>query len=81
MNEHAEKYGFDFTTNLNNYTTQILFLYSEYNKAYGRTWAEQVSAPYPNVDLQIVENCGHEMFYFGWTGLYPKALNYFNQLK
>jgi len=81
MNEHADKYGFDFTSNLNSYTTQILFLYSEHNKAYGRGWAEQVSAPYPNVDLQMVENCGHEMFYFGWTELYPKALNYFNQLK
>jgi hypothetical protein len=56
-------------------------MYSEDNRAYGRWWAEQVSAPYPNVDLQMVEDSGHEMFYFGWASLYPKALNYFNQLK
>ncbi len=81
MNEYADKYGFDFTTNLSQYTTEVLFLYSEYNKAYGPNWAEQVSAPYPNVDIQMVKNCGHEMLYFGWSDMYPKALNYFNQLK
>jgi proline iminopeptidase len=31
--------------------------------------------------MQMVKNCGHEMFYFGWSDLYPKALNYLNQLK
>lgn len=81
MNEYADRYGFDFTANLHQYTTEVLFLYSEKNTAYGRSWAEQVSAPYPNVNLQMVANSGHEMFYFGWTDLYPKALNYLKQLK
>jgi proline iminopeptidase len=81
MNEHADKYGFDFTPNLSQYKTKVLFLYSERNTAYGSAWAEQVAAPYPNVDMQMVKNCGHEMFYFGWSDLYPKALNYLNQLK
>jgi proline iminopeptidase len=81
MNEHADRYGFDFTTNLHQYTTEILFLYSEKNSAYGRSWAEQVSSPYPNVNLQMVLGSGHEMFFFGWTDLYPRALNYFNQLR
>jgi proline iminopeptidase len=81
MNEHADKYGFDFTGNLDNYDTKVLFLYSERNTAYGESWAEQVSAPYPSVDLQMVKNSGHEMLYFGWSDMYPKALNYFNQLK
>lgn len=79
--DNAEHNGFDFTKNLHKYTTEVLFLYSENNRAYGRTWAEQVAAPYPDADIQMVENCGHEMFYFGWSSLYPKALNYFNQLK
>lgn len=78
---NAEKYDFDFTTDLNHFTTKVLFLYSENNSAYGRGWAEKVSAPYPHIDLQQVNDCGHEMLHFGWTDLHPKALNYLNELK
>jgi proline iminopeptidase len=81
MNETAEKYGFDFTTNLDHYTTNVLLLYSENNQAYGADWAEKVASPFPNADVQMVENCGHEMLYFGWADMYPKTLNYFNQFK
>ncbi len=81
LNENAEKYGFDFTANLAQYETKVLFLYSENNSAYGANWAETVSSPFGNVDIMMVENCGHEMLYFGWADLYPKALNYLNQLQ
>jgi pimeloyl-ACP methyl ester carboxylesterase len=74
-------YGFDFTTNLENYSVKVLFLYSENNKAYGAHWAETVSAPFPNVEVSLVENCGHEMLYFGWTDMYPQVLSYLDPLK
>jgi proline iminopeptidase len=77
----AQQYGFDFTTNLNQFPTKVLFMYSEKNQAYGLEWAEAVSAPYPNVELQMVENSGHEMLYFGWTDMYPKVAAYLNALK
>jgi proline iminopeptidase len=79
--EYAVKFGFDFTTNLNQFTPKILFLYSEYSKAYGYEWARTVSAPYPNVDLQMVKGTGHEMFYFGWEDMYPRIQNYLNELR
>jgi proline iminopeptidase len=79
--ETAEAYGFDFTTNLENYSVKVLFLYSENNKAYGAHWAETVSAPFPNVEVSLVENCGHEMLYFGWTDMYPQVLSYLDPLK
>lgn len=79
--DHAEKFDFDFTTHLHKFPTQVLFLYSEFNKAYGLSWAEKVSAAYPNADLQLVENCGHEILYFAWDDFYPIALNYLNQMK
>lgn len=79
--DYGDKYGFDFTTDLNSYTTKVLFLYSEYNKAYPQEWAQTVSSPYPNVDIEMVKGCGHEMFYFGWTDLYPRVLTYLNELK
>lgn len=79
--ENAEKYGFDFTTNIKAFSPKVLFLYSENNKAYGLDWAQKVSAPYPNVQLDIVYHCGHEMLYFGWTDFYPKASTYLTDLK
>jgi proline iminopeptidase len=79
--ENAEKYGFDFTIHLENYPTKVLFMFSENNRAYGASWAQQVSSPFPNVELVEVKNTGHEMLYFGWSDMYPKVLNYFNQLK
>jgi proline iminopeptidase len=79
--DNAEKYGFDFTTQLNQFSTNVLFMYSENNKAYGLQWAEKVSAPIQKADLKIVLNCGHEMLYFGWDDFYPKALTYLNDLK
>jgi proline iminopeptidase len=81
LGETADKYGFDFRTNLSEFTTEILFLYSENNKAYGAGWAEIVSAPFPNADVQMIKNSGHEMLYFGWTDMYPQTLNYLNQFK
>jgi len=79
--DNSDRYSFDFTTQLFRFETKVLFLYSELNQSYGKTWAETVSAPYPNVEIDQVKNTGHEMLYFGWTDFYPKALTYLNQLK
>ncbi len=79
--DNAEKYNFDFTSNLSAYTTSVLFLYSENNKAYGASWAATVAAPYPNAQLMEVRDCGHEMLYFGWEDFFPKALRYLNEMK
>lgn len=79
--DHAEKYDFDFTTHLHKFPTKVLFLYSEFNKSYGRDWAEKVAAPYPNAELQLVKNCGHEILYFAWEEFYPLALAYLNEVR
>ena len=36
----SENEGFDFTTNLHQYTTQVLFIYGENNKSYGLSFAQ-----------------------------------------
>jgi proline iminopeptidase len=81
MTENARRNGFDFTANLHLYTTKVLFLYSEHNKAYGLSWAQEVSRPFPNVELAMVRAAGHEMFHYSWTQVYPYALNYLNSLR
>jgi proline iminopeptidase len=72
----------DWTTNLHLYTTKILFLYSENNRAYGPEWAQKVSSAYPNVQLFEVKGAGHDMLTFdtGWNNAYPVMLNYLNTM-
>lgn len=79
--DYAYKYNFDFKSNLGQYNTEILFLYSEYNKAYGKEWAETVSEPFANKEIQLVHGSGHEMFYFGWDDMYPKIVSYLNKMR
>jgi proline iminopeptidase len=73
----------NWTANLNQYTTKVLFIYSENNASYGLAHAQKVSSAYPNVQLFKTNNAGHDMFSFarGWDNSYPTMLNYFNSLK
>lgn len=66
----------DFTANLSQYEEKVLFVYSENNEHYGLEHAQLVSAAYPNVQLEQIENCGHEIVHFGWDSFYPKIKAY-----
>ncbi len=81
MLEYASDHGFDFTANLEQFTTPVLFAYSELSEAYGKDHAELVSAPFPNVDLVEAKGTGHEIPYFGWDDFYPIAQTYLNTLQ
>lgn len=76
----SENEGFDFTTNLNQYQTNVLFLYGENNKSYGLSFAEKEAAFFPNSDIVKIDDTGHEMIYFKWNSVYPVVLNYLNSL-
>ncbi len=78
--EYVSENSFDFTTNLHLYDTNVLFAYSELNKAYGKEHAEMVSSAFPNVELVEIMGTGHEIPCFGWESYYPIALNYLNEL-
>jgi len=70
----------DFTTNLSQYDTKVLFAYSELNSHYGEAHAVLVSSAYPNVQLEQIGNCGHEIIHFGWTDFYPLVLEYIEEI-
>jgi proline iminopeptidase len=78
-----KKENSDWTTNLKQFSTKILFIYSERNKAYGLGHAQQVSSAFPNVQLFETKGAGHDMLSFptGWKNTHPTILNYFNTLK
>lgn len=78
--EYAMNNSFDFTTNLAQFDTPVLFAYGELNEAYGQSWAEKVSSPFTNVELVEVVNTGHEIPYFGWDNIYPQIMNYLNTI-
>lgn len=73
----------DWTTNLQSYKTEVLFGYSERNRAYGEEHAKHVSSAFPNVKLFKVNKAGHNFLTFddGWNNFYPVALEYLNAHK
>lgn len=73
----------NWTTNLSQFTTKVLFIYSENNKAYGLAHAQKVSSAFPNVQLFKTSAAGHDMLSFdtGWNNSYPTMLTYLNSLK
>jgi proline iminopeptidase len=79
--DDARNHPFDFTTHLDQYTTRVLFMYSELNEAYGEAHARSVSSAYPNVQLVKISGTGHEIPYFGWEGFYPEARAYLNTIR
>lgn len=77
----AENDGFDFTTNLNIYTTKVLFVYGELNKSYGYNFARKEAMYFRNAQIEEVKGTGHEMIYFKWGNVHPIVLFYLNELK
>jgi proline iminopeptidase len=81
--EIGEREKPNFTTNLNQYKTKVLFVYSENNRAYGLQHAQKVAAAFSNVQLFKVNGAGHDLLTFqtGWNNFYPVASAYLNSLK
>lgn len=80
--ELGEKEKPDWTTNLQQYTARVLFVYSQRNKAYGLDHARKVSSAYPNVQLERIDEAGHDLLTFpaGWNHFFPMALTYLESL-
>lgn len=78
--EYVKSNPFDFTTNLGEFETEILFGYSEFNSAYGRSHAELVSSAFTNVKLIEFKGTGHSIPYFGWESYSQEILTYLNEI-
>jgi proline iminopeptidase len=81
MYDIAKKDGVDLTTHLSQYQPKVLFLYSEYNKAYGIASAQNQAHYFSNSQIVKVPGTGHEMIFFKWDLVYPTVLTYLNTLK
>ena len=70
----------DFRSGLSSFSAPVLFAYSEQNEAYGRAHADLLASSFPDVQLEQIENCGHEIVQFGWSGFYPLVQDYLKEL-
>ena len=77
----GKKDGFNFTGNLDQYHTKVLFLYSENNRAYGPSFANELAAAFVNVQVSEVKGTGHEMIWFKWDNVNALVLPYLNALR
>ena len=76
----SENEGFDFTTNLHQFQSKVIFLYSENNKSYGLSFAQKEAAFFTHTQLTQIDDTGHEMIYFKWNLVYPVVLDYLNSM-
>lgn len=73
----------DWTTRLHAFEREVLFVYSEHNRAYGKDHALKVSSAYPKTRLFETKDAGHDMLTFekGWNNTLPVILDYLNNLE
>ncbi len=76
----SENEGFDFTNNLNQFQTKVLFIYGENNKSYGLGFAQREASFFPNSEIIQIDDTGHEMIHFKWNLVQPVVLEYLNAL-
>jgi proline iminopeptidase len=55
---------YDFTTHLDAFASEVLFLASGLNEIIGRDFQARQLAAFPNARLEVVEGCGHD---FSWV--------------
>lgn len=56
-------YTFDFTTNLNQFTTKVLFINGDLNEVLTPAFQEQNRAYLPSSELKIIEGVGHDLIW------------------
>lgn len=81
MFAYADKEGLDLASNIGEYKTKVLFMYSELNEAYGKDHALNVSAPFHDVELLQINGTGHDLHYFAFDAYRAASLNYLNALR
>jgi pimeloyl-ACP methyl ester carboxylesterase len=56
-------YTFDFTTNLEQFNTKVLFINGDLNEVLTVSYQEQNRAYLPNTEMKIIQNVGHDLIW------------------
>jgi proline iminopeptidase len=83
--EVGEDHAPDFSIGLKGFAPPVLFLYSEYNKAYPDAWAQRIASAYASVTTVKIPQTGHGGIIgdvHAWQNTTrPRLLAYFDSLK
>ncbi len=84
MFEIGTAYEPDLSSDIKQYKQPVLFFYSSQNKAYPLSWAQRISAVYPQVTLYKIDGTGHSGIVsapHAWRQkTLPAVLAYFNSI-
>ncbi len=84
MLEIGEKYQSDFSSGISQFQKNVIFFYSSNNTAYPDSWAQKISAIYPQKEVVKVNGVGHSGMFDQletWrTITEPKVIKYLNSL-
>ena len=83
--EIGEDYRPDFSEHIDQFDVPVLFIYSEMNKAYPDSWAQQISGAYKAVNLIKIPGVGHDGIIkddHAWATItMPEMISYFNSIQ
>ena len=63
QNQRGE-WTYDFTTSLDAFTTEVLFLASEWNEVLGADFQRRQAREFPNASVEVIADAGHD---FQWV--------------
>ncbi|MEZ4777258.1 MAG: alpha/beta hydrolase [Bacteroidia bacterium] len=67
---------FDWTTRLDQYTSPVLFFYSELNPGYNQEHLKTMTEVYPNITIHRIDNVGHDLMVNGFDSVLPIVTDY-----
>ena len=71
---------YDFTDNLNAFTTKVLFISSGDNEVLGIELQEKQVREYPNAELKIIPDCGHDLVWQKPAEVLALIRSYLNEI-
>ncbi|MFC1539475.1 alpha/beta fold hydrolase [Candidatus Latescibacterota bacterium] len=72
---------YNFTDNLHLFTTKVLFIASGRNEVIGKDFQEKQVKKYPNAELKIVPDCGHDLVWQKSSKVYTLIRLYLDEIK
>lgn len=74
-------YDYDFTTNLDAFTTPVLFITGAWSEVLGASLQEQQMLRYPVASLQVVDGAGHDVAWIKTPEVLAEIRPYLDGLK
>lgn len=75
------KFNFDYTSNLKNYSTKVLFISGDKNEVIGKEFQGRQLSFFNNAELRIIENVGHDLDWLRPAEIIELTHKYLDEIK